>query len=195
MIEVDLEAHLETIERQEGGALAILLHGHRALDADELLRRFLLLQTGRLDEEDEGTGAAVHDRHFRCRQFDIGVVDTQASHGRKQVLNGIHLDVTLDQRGRQGGLTDVLGPSRNLHHGVEIGAAEHDTGIHRGRLQGEIDLLPRVQADAGGADDVLQSALFDHGFGRICTSCELFSVMAGMISEPAFTEHQSHQYS
>ena len=44
----------------------------------------------------------------------------------------------------------------------EIDAAEHDAGIGRGRTQREIDLLAGVQADAGGADHVLQRALLDH---------------------------------
>jgi hypothetical protein len=36
-----------------------------------------------------------------------------------------------------------------------------------------------VQTDAGGADDVLQGALFNHGFGRMRASCELFSIKVG----------------
>jgi hypothetical protein len=132
-----------------------------------------------LNQEYERTSAAIHDRHFRCRELDVGVIDAQASHGRKQVLHGIHLDVTIDQSGRHGGLTDIFRAGGDVHDRVEVGATEHDTAIHRSRLEGQVNLLPRMQANAGGTDDVLQGALFDHGFGYLCASCELFSTMAG----------------
>src|SRR5690606_35243452 len=173
VIEIDLEAHLEAVEGQEGGALVALLHRHFAQHADELLRRFLLFQASRLNQEHEGTGTAIHDRDFGRRQLDVGVVDAQACHGRKQVLDGVHLDVTIDQGGRHGGLTDILGAGGDFHDRIQIGATEHYPGVHRGRLEGQVYLLPRVQADAGGSDDVLQGALSDHGFG--CACCELFS--------------------
>lgn len=82
MIEIDLEADLEAVERNEDGALVALFHADFALDADELLGSFLLLQSGGLDQEYERTSAAIHDRHFRSGQLDVGVVDTQAGHGR-----------------------------------------------------------------------------------------------------------------
>src|SRR5690606_777155 len=97
MIEIDLEAHLETVEGYEGSALLALLHGHFAQHTDELLRGVLFFQASRLNEEHKGTGAAIHDRHFGRGEFDVGVVDAQASHGRKQVLHGVHLDITIDQ--------------------------------------------------------------------------------------------------
>ena len=179
MIEIDLEADLEAVERNEDGALVALFYADFALDADELLGSFLLLQSGGLDQEYERTSAAIHDRHFRSGQLDVGVVDTQAGHGREQVLHRIHFDVTLDQGGRHGGFADVLGPGRDFHYRIQVGAAEHDTGVHRRRFQGQVNLFPRVQTDASSPDDVLQGALFDHGFGRLSADCELFSTMAG----------------
>ncbi|MCY1435615.1 hypothetical protein D9M71_517160 [compost metagenome] len=143
------------------------------------------MQAGGLDQEHERTGTAVHDRYFRRRQLDIGVVDAQTRHRREQVLHGIHFDVTLDQGGRHGGFADIRGPRGDFHHGVEVGSAEHDAGIHRSRFQGEVNLLPRVQADTGSPDDVLQGALSDHGFGRFRASCELFSTMGGDDSRTA----------
>src|SRR5690606_33000187 len=64
MIEIDLEAHLETVEGQEGGALVALLHCHFAQHTDELLGCVLFFQASRLNQEYEGTGTAVHDRNF-----------------------------------------------------------------------------------------------------------------------------------
>jgi len=185
VIEIDLEAHLEAVERNEGGAFVALFHRYFALDADELLGRFLLLQASGLDQEYERTCAAVHDRYFRRGQFDIGVVDTQAGHGRKQMLHGIHFDVTLDQGGRHGGFADVRGPGGDFHHRVEVSPAEHDASIDGSRLQGQVNLLPGVQADTGRPDDVLQGALSDHGFGRFRASCELLSTMGGDDSRTA----------
>ncbi|MNT27171.1 hypothetical protein D3C72_1627890 [compost metagenome] len=185
MIEIDLEAHLETVEGHEGGALVALLHCHFAQDADELLRGVLLLQAGGLNQEDEGTGAAVHDRHFRRGEFDVGVVDAQACHGRKQVLHGVHLDLTVDQRGRHGGLTDILGAGGDVHSGIEVGTAEHYASVDRRGLEGQVDLLPGMQPYASGTDNVLESALSDHGIGRLYASCELFSTMGGDNSRTA----------
>ncbi|MNF84733.1 hypothetical protein D3C84_671090 [compost metagenome] len=179
VIEIDLEAHLETIERHEGGALVALLDRHFAKDTDELLVGILLLQPSGLNQEYKGTSTAVHDRYFGRGELDVGVIDAQASHGRKQVLYRIHLDVTIDQCGRHGGFTDIARPRGNFHDRVQVGTTEHDTGVHRCRLQGQVYLLPGMQADASGADNVLQGTLSDHGFGRYSTSCELFSTMAG----------------
>ncbi len=173
VIEIDLEAHLEAVERQEGRALVALLDRHFTLDANELLVGVLLLQAGGLNQEYERPSAAVHDRHFRRGEFDVGVVDPQAGHCRKQMLHSVDLDVTVDQRRGHGGFANILGPRGNLHRRIEVGATEHDPGVHRCRFQGEINLLSRMQADAGGANDVLQGALSDHGLLLRCsTSCE-----------------------
>src|SRR5690606_21290857 len=162
MVEVDAEGHLEALDGHEGCRLAVLFHGHSTLDATELHVRVLFLGSRWLGQEHERTGAAFCGRYFRRTELHHGVVDTQAGHGRQQVLDGIHLDSILDQRGRHGGLADVLGPRRNLGHGVEISATEHDAAVHRRRFQSEVDLLTRVQANTGGPDGVLQCALSDH---------------------------------
>ena len=54
VVEVDIEADLEPLERLEAGPLVALVHLHRALDADETLGLVLLLDAGGLDEENEG---------------------------------------------------------------------------------------------------------------------------------------------
>src|SRR5690606_27343542 len=61
VVEIDFEADLEAVEGTEGGALVAVRDGDFTLDANELLRRILLLQTRGLDQEHEGTGATVHD--------------------------------------------------------------------------------------------------------------------------------------
>ena len=154
VVEIDLEADLEAVEGPEGGTLVAIDDRDFALDADELLRRVLLLQAGRLDQEHEGTGAAIHDRHFRRGQFDDGIVDAQTGQGRKQVLDGIHLDAAVIERGGHGGLANILGGRLDFHDRIEVDTAEHDAGVRRRGLQGQVNLFPRVQANASGTDDV-----------------------------------------
>ncbi len=155
MVEIDLEAHLEAVEGQEGSALVTLLDSHFTLDANELLVGVLLLQAGGLNQEYERPSAAVHDRHFRRGEFDVGIVDPQAGHRRQQMLHCIDLDVTIDQRRGHGGFANIFSPRGNLHGRSEVGTTEHDSSIHRCRFQGEINLFTRMQADASGANDVL----------------------------------------
>src|SRR5450759_2709448 len=51
---------------------------------------------------------------------------------------------------------------QNLWVSRKIRAAEHDASVNRCRAQGHIDLLSGVDTHAGGADDIFESALFDH---------------------------------
>ncbi len=115
-----------------------------------------------LQQEHERPGRAVHDRHFRRGQFDKGVVDAQSRQRGHQVLDGLHLGRAAGQAGAQHGLADQVGVGRDLDHGIEVDAAEHDAGIHRRRAQGQEDLLAAMQANAGGADQVLEGALAQH---------------------------------
>ena len=58
-----------------------LAHFDRALDADEFLGRILLLDPGRLDQEDERRCRAIKNRHFGRIQIDKGVVDAKPGKG------------------------------------------------------------------------------------------------------------------
>src|SRR5690606_32898688 len=155
MIEIDLEADLEAFKRHEGRALVAVLNGDLALDANELLVCVLLLQASRLNQKDEGPRTAIHDRHFRGGQFDISIVDAQPGHCREQVFHGVDLDIAVIKRGGHGGFADIFCPCADVHDGIEVDATEHDAGVHRCRLQGQVNLFPRMQAHAGGADNVL----------------------------------------
>ncbi|MNN36453.1 hypothetical protein D3C81_1503520 [compost metagenome] len=178
VIEIDLETHLEPVERQESGALVAVFHCHFAQDADELLGCVLFFQAGRLNQEYKGSCATVHDRHFGRGELDVGVIDAQASHGREQVLNRVYLGIAIDQCRRHGGLADICRAGGNFHHGVEVGTAKYDAGIHRCRFEGQVNLFPGVQADTCGTDNILQGALFNHGIGRFSANCELVSTKA-----------------
>ena len=130
--------------RQENGFLVTIADHHFALDANEGLGRRLLFDASRLDQEHEGTRAAVHDRHFTGAQFDKDVVDPQAREGRHQMLDRRHLDVTLRKGSTKCGVGHQVGVRRDLHLGGEIGTNEDDAGIDRCRTQGQTDLFARV---------------------------------------------------
>ena len=163
MIKVNGKAHLEPVKGHEGSAFITIRNGHFTQYTDEFFRYLLLFQSGRLNEKDKRTGTAIHDRHFRCRQLYISVINPQTGHRGQQMLHGVHLDVTLDQGGRHGGFAHISSQRRYLHDRIEVSTAEDNSGIGRGGLEGQINLFPRMQANAGSPDSVLQCALFDHG--------------------------------
>ncbi|KPX63191.1 Uncharacterized protein ALO39_05539 [Pseudomonas syringae pv. lapsa] len=184
VIEIDLETDLEPFERHEGSAFTALLHCDFTQDTDEFLRLVLFFQACRLNQEYERACAAVHDRNFGGRELDVGVIDAKASHGREQVFYRVDFDITIDQSGRQSGVTDVFRTRRDLHDGIKVSSAKHNAGIHRCGLEGQVNLLPGVQAYTCGTDNIFQGALFYHGMGRFSASCELVSTKAGDDSRP-----------
>src|SRR5690554_7011362 len=97
MVELDGKRDFEALVRQETCLLALLLDDYFALDANKFLRSILLSNARRLNQEYERAGTAIHDRHFRCTEIDIGIVDAQARKSRHQVLYGRYLDVILRQ--------------------------------------------------------------------------------------------------
>ena len=163
MIEFDGEAQAETVVRLETGDLVAVAHFHGLEDADEALGRVLFDDAGRLQQEHEGAGGTVHDRHFGRRQFDVEIVDAQARQRGHQVLDGHRLGALAGQTGAEHGLGHQVGAGGDLDDGIQIDATEHDAGIDRCRAQGQEDLVATVQAHAGGADHVLQGALLGHG--------------------------------
>ena len=141
MIEVDLDVDAEAVVRIEPHPLVAFLDLDALEHADEALRRVLLLDAGRLQQEHERRGAAVHDRHFGCREIDERVVDTQARHRRHQVLDGADLGRAVLERRAERRLGDAQGVGRNVDGLRQVEAPEHDAGIGRRRPQGHVDLL------------------------------------------------------
>ncbi len=162
VVELHREAQLESVVRLEARDLVAFGHFHRAGDADEALGGVLLDNAGGLDEKHERTGGSVHDRQLGRGQLHVGVVDAQAGHGRHQVLDRLHLGAFAGQARAQGGLGDQLRAGGNLHHRLQVGAPEHDAGVHRRRTQRHVDLFAAVQPHARRADHVLEGALLGH---------------------------------
>ncbi len=75
VVELDLEVDLEAVEGIELRPLVAILDPHALVHADEALGATLLFDTGRLQQEHERTGAAVHDRNFGRGDLDDRVVD------------------------------------------------------------------------------------------------------------------------
>ena len=162
MIEIDDERNLESFKRLELGPFIALVQGDGFLDAHKPLWRGLLRDTGGLYQEHERTRAAVHNRDFGRRQFDIGVIDTQAGKRRHQMLDGGNLDTTRFECRGKAGIGNVIGAGAYFNRILEIDATKDDPGIDRGRPQGEVDFFACVESYAGGADNVFERSLINH---------------------------------
>ncbi len=162
MLELDAEGQAEALIGLQPRVLVALLHLHRVADAHKTLGRVLLLDAGGLNQEHEGRGAAVHDRHFASRQLDDAVVNPEAGHRRHQVLDGGDSYLALNQRAGHFGGADNLGLRTDFHLGGQVHAAEHDAGIRPRRQQGHEYFLTGMQSDAGDTDRLAQRALFQH---------------------------------
>ena len=75
MVELNLEIHLEAVIRIEARPLFALLDAYALQDTDEAFRSLLFLDSGRLQQEHERSGATVHDRHFGSADFDQRIID------------------------------------------------------------------------------------------------------------------------
>ena len=165
MVEVDREADLEAVERLEARPLVAVADGDRLLDADEALGLGLVFYAGRLQQEYERPGAAVHDRHFRRRQVDIGVVDAESGHRREQMLDRRDADIAFDERGGKASIAYVFASGADFHRDRHVDPAEHDAGVNCCRSQGHVDLVARVKTHARRSNDVFERALSDHFYG------------------------------
>ncbi|VAY89348.1 conserved hypothetical protein [mine drainage metagenome] len=167
MVELDGEIQPKAVVRLQSRpllAVAVLrAHLHRPAHADEALGRGLLLQPGGLQQVDKAGGRAVEDGDFLGVHVHDQVVQPQAGAGREQVLDGVNLGVARTQRGGHAGVDHGQGVQGNGDGLRQIGAAEHDSGIGRRRMQREFDPLAAVQADAHGAIGRTDGALRQHG--------------------------------
>ena len=74
---------------------------------DETASCVLLNDTGSINRIHEGSGAAVHDRHFRPVDFDGGVIDAHAAQrGQNMFGGGNERTLVVAQHGREIGGDD-----------------------------------------------------------------------------------------
>src|SRR3546814_4303852 len=76
-VEVDLEIDREGTGRLQGQAAGIVADGDRLAHLDGAPRRVELDGAGALDQEHEGFGGAVHDRHLRGGDPEPRAVDLE----------------------------------------------------------------------------------------------------------------------
>mmetsp|Transcript_46808 Transcript_46808/g.110149 ORF Transcript_46808/g.110149 Transcript_46808/m.110149 type:complete len:344 (+) Transcript_46808:2509-3540(+) len=144
-----------------------LAHLDGLLDAQEALGRVLHDDAGGLQQEDEARGRAIEHRHLIGIDVDEEVVQPQAGAGRQQMFDGLNLGPAgvaprADGRGHAR-VADRQHADRDVHRRAQVDTAEHDAGVRRRRPQGQLDLLPAVDADTHRAGERLQGALLDHG--------------------------------
>ncbi len=106
MAEIDGESQLEAKEGLQSRQLVAFTHFHGFLHADESLGRRLLLDLGRLQQEDERRGASIHDGDFFGVDIHIQVVDAKARAGGHQMLHGRDARAILLQDRRQARVAD-----------------------------------------------------------------------------------------
>ena len=116
MIKVDGKSHLETFEGQQAGLLVPIPNGNGLFNPNEFFGGGLFLYTGRLKQKYEGARTAVHNGDFRRRDIDKGVIDTQARHGRQQMLHCRDPGFAQAQTGGQRRITDTLGAGGDFLH-------------------------------------------------------------------------------
>ena len=129
---------------------------------DEFLRRVLVDDAGRLQQEHERRGAAIHDRQFRRIDLDERIVDAESCKRRHQVFDRRNPHLPRRQRGRHRRIADVSDKSRNQHRRTHVYSTEYDSRIHRRRAQRHDDFLAGMHTDPGGTNRVLQCSLIDH---------------------------------
>jgi hypothetical protein len=162
MAEFDGEADLEPVEGLEAHLLVALLDLHALHDPQVALLRRLLLDPRRLQQEDEGAGAAVHDRHFLGRYVDEGVVDAQARERRHEVLDGGDARaVLLEHRGERR-VGHEIGARRDGRIAGQVRAAEDNAGVDGRGTQPHRDLVAGMESDPRGADGRLEGSLAKH---------------------------------
>ncbi len=164
MIELDLEIHLEALERIEARPLVAVADLHGLLHADEALGRGLLLDARGLQQKYERAGAAVHDRHFAGGSSTRALSMPRPAKADSRCSTVEMRAAALYQRGTERGLTDVLGARGNIHRLRQIDAAKADALIGGSGLERHHDFLAGMQSHAGGPDRIAQRSLADHSF-------------------------------
>ena len=113
--EVDLDIEMEARVRRQLAPAVAVLDADRLENLDELARLRQLANADLVDRLDEGSGAAVHDRHFAGVDLDVAVVDAQAAQGGQQMLDRADGDAgVVAEHGAQREVLDVAHVGRDF---------------------------------------------------------------------------------
>ena len=139
---------LERGPRREPRAGVALGDLDRPYHAKEAPARGQRARADRLQGEDEGGRAAIHDRQLRRVHVDFHVVDAEARQRGEQVLDGGDAGVALLQRGGEMGIDHVECVGTDHADRLLVHTPEDDARAGRCRAQRHGDELARVQPDA-----------------------------------------------
>jgi hypothetical protein len=162
MVEADREFETKTVVGRQARPLVAVLDLDDLPDAQEALRRVLFLDAGRLEQIDERGGRSVEDGDLFRIDLHMGVVDAQPGQRRHQVFDGAQPGAILFEAGRHAGVAHGKRIGLDIHDRIQIDALEHDAGVRRSGTQDERHLAAGMEADAGGANQGLEGALFQH---------------------------------
>ena len=81
------------------------------------------------------------------------------------MFDGGNTNVTVDQRGGQTRVTDVIRTCMNIDRRIKVGATENNASVWRCGTQRHIHLVAGMQADASRTDDIFKRTLLDHLLG------------------------------
>ena len=141
MIELNCERHLEAFKWIKARPFVAVLHLHPFFYTNKAFRGILILNPGGLHQKHEGPCTPIHYRDFRGADIHIGIVYPEARQGGQQVLDGRDTRPTTYQGGRQGCITHVLCPGRDLHGGIHVNAPKHNACVYGGGSQCEVHLF------------------------------------------------------
>ena len=123
-----------------------ILDGHGLHDPEARPLGVLLDDAGLAEEPDVIGGRAVAGRKFRPAQFRVEVVNPQASEGRQQMLRRLDVRLAVGQRRPLEPPGNRLDRGRHRRRRPEVRAREHEARVRGGRLQAQVDRLPREEA-------------------------------------------------
>ena len=110
----------------------------------------------------KGSGAAVHDRHFRSVDFDDGVVDAETAQRGQQMFGGrAQWAVSVAQHGGKFGRGHRahVGADLARHRTVVGETLEHDAGVVVGRMHRKCDWRTGMNTNAGDGNVIAQRRL------------------------------------
>ena len=139
MVEADGVAHLEVIGRREAGQLPSAHHLDRLEHLQVLARHGERLEPRLVEQDHEGSGAAVQHRDLRSIHLHEGVVYAEAEESGEQVLDGADGHSVTRERRRMVLAPEVLQGGRDLDS--DVGAQETNPMLGRCGPEGKADGL------------------------------------------------------
>lgn len=145
-------------EKADGLAAADDLEGLEDLEVLPLHRQGS--QARFVDEDHEGSSAAVEDRHLGAVHLHDGVVDAQSVKRRKEMLDGLDGGTVAGERGRVIETGEILQRRGDLDAAID--SAKQYATAGGCRLELEAHRLPRMQPDARTAHGALKRSSVAH---------------------------------